>query len=137
MSEVDKLAAQLDHVATWTIWRTWDLRWVVKVVKESQSETFDGDSLEEVLRAALDWRPLPKVPPRPVKLDLEVAKVRDGLWGARTNAGSFLWYAGTKKTATQRLEHYQARVDKAIEDWDRVHGHWLDKTPEIDFRWSD
>jgi hypothetical protein len=117
---VDNLIAALDlKFPSWDVYRLMGKDWLVTVkAKGDQKFECSHSSLEEALRAALDWTPLPVIPRRPMAPQSEPVKRAGGWIVVDTLGYPMSQRYGTRRQASKALE-------EIIEHWSEADNLWL------------
>jgi hypothetical protein len=139
MSDVDALVATLDERYgrhNWNLWSASIGGWVVKLNKEVSSHY--GETISEALQAAIDYKPLPVVPRRPIEFLAANAEIYKSasLWRVRYDGRDCCVGARTKRAAWDWCEMAEHANKKATEDWETNHGWTLGKQEGVDFRYG-
>ena len=138
-SDVDAMVATLDERYgrhNWNLWSASIGGWVVKLNKEKTSHY--GDTIGEALQAAIDYKPLPAVPRRPIEFLAANAEIHKSgsLWRVCYNGRDCCFGAKTKRAAWDWCEMTEYANKKAIENWMANHGWTLGKQEGVDFRYE-
>ena len=138
-SDVDAMVATLDErygKDGWSMWRAAIGGWVVKL--ECDKSTHSKDTISEAIKAAIDYKPLPVVPRRPIEFLAANAEIykSGSLWRVWYKQRDCCVGARTKRAAWHWCEMTEYANKKAIEDWMTNHGWTLVKQEGVDFRYE-
>ncbi len=139
MSDVDALAATLDErygMDGWAMWRAAIGGWVVKI--ESDKSTHSKPTIGQALQLAIDHKPLPVVPRRPIEFLAANAEIykSGSLWRVCYNGRDWCVGARTKRAAWDWCEMTEYANKKEIENWEANYGWTLGKQEGVDFRYE-
>ncbi len=119
----------------WDLWRTALKAWCVKI----DGEVISGDTIEEALAKAAEFKQLPKIPRCPSVLWREkFAAVKSGSKWNLTYQGN-VWFGNiaTKKAAESAADGFVERANKAFEDWRASFGRISMGVEGVDFRYAE
>jgi hypothetical protein len=136
---VNDLVERLDaaHGKTWNVWRDAMGGWCVQIVLPGDKrEVVSGDTFEDAMLAACEWRDVPRIRRRPQSPG-ELTPKRDGSkWNLIDSSGRF--FCGnikTKREAEHFASGFASRFSREIEAWEAAYGSIATGVEGKDFRY--
>lgn len=126
----------------WQLWRAASGKWYLRrgdSRNDPSSRTLEGDTLVDVLQAAVNSKRLPTIPRKPPLHHYVVEKSGTGsrTWKVMCDGRPIL-HLGRKGDALDHVERFQRLQIKARDAWVDEHFHFIDTHTEgVDFYWID
>lgn len=145
---VDELAARLDvgyppkrasEPVRWDLYRAGNGDWIVRLRTDGQDSFHNSDTIHGALAAAVEWKPLPIIPPPPKRMHANgFVPVKDGSHWRLTYMGrDQAIRVKTRREAVETAVKLERYSNAAADEWEREHGWSRNATEGVDFVYQD